>query len=322
MSQPLVSVALATYNGAPYLRQQLDSIYRQSWRNLEVVATDDASTDGTAAILEDYARRRGLRFEVNPRRLGLVRNFERAISLCRGEYIALCDQDDLWKERKVEKLVGNLGLRTLIYCNTQEVLNPQGEPRVEVAFEPIFRFARAHGTGKPTRYLLAENWVVSHSVLFRRELVEHALPIPAGQVFHDAWLALVASKLGGIKYLDKRLQVYREHADSFTYRPPEPPGRRPGKTVALLSGRRGAGWRQRCAAETVRLQGALSCPLLEGQDRAFIDELMAYYRAGLTKGWRRRSLVAGFRVAPYFSTLHNKPLQRVKLFLRPVLLGL
>ena len=70
---PLVSVAMATYNGERWLPEQLDSIYAQTWPELEVVVTDDASTDGTAEILERYARERGLRYEVNPERLGLVK---------------------------------------------------------------------------------------------------------------------------------------------------------------------------------------------------------------------------------------------------------
>ena len=83
------------------------------------------------------------------------------------------------------------------------------------------RFARAHGSGHPTRHLLAENWVVSHSVLFRRELIAHALPIPPHQPYHDGWLALVASKLGGLAFVDERLQVYRRHEGSLTWARPE-----------------------------------------------------------------------------------------------------
>ncbi len=128
MTPPLVSVAIATWNGAKYLREQLETIYGQTGGipEIEVVASDDASTDGTVAILAEYALSRGLRYVVNPSRLGLVRNFERAISLCTGELIALADQDDLWKPHKLATLVENLGDFTLIYCNSQEVLCPDG----------------------------------------------------------------------------------------------------------------------------------------------------------------------------------------------------
>jgi glycosyltransferase involved in cell wall biosynthesis len=299
--RPLVSIAMATWNGARFLREQLDSIYAQDWPNLEVVATDDASTDGTAEILAEYAGSRGLRFEVNPRRLGLIANFERAISLCRGEYVALADQDDLWKPHKISTLVARLGVATLAYGNIQEYVDAAGRPGFAEEFEPIVRFARAHGSGHPTRYLLAENWVVSHSILFRRELIAHALPIPPHQPYHDGWLALVASKLGGLAFVDERLQVYRRHEGSLTWARPEERTRQESLLRALLSGRFRAAWRRRCEIETARLEDARGLPLLDAEERAFVDELLAYYSSG--RGLHLRALRAGRRVAPYVSTL-------------------
>ncbi len=313
---PLVSVAMATYDGSRYLAAQLDTIYAQTWPHLEVVVSDDASRDGTADILAGYARRRGLRYSVNAARLGLVDNFARAIAMCRGELIALADQDDLWKPEKIATLVREIGGHTLVYGNIQERLGRDGERRVETAFEPIFRFARAHGSGRPVRYLLAENWVVSHSVMFRRELVPHALPIPAHQPFHDGWLALVAAKLGGIRYLDERLQIYREHEGSMTYKRPEPPAR-----ARLLGGRFRGAWRRRCQAETARLEDVLRHPLFDVDDRAFVDELLAYYRSGLANGGAWRSFRAGLRVAPFFST-QQAPRDRWKVPLRGLIGGL
>ncbi len=290
---PLVSVAMATRNGERWLPEQLDSIYAQTWPDLEVVATDDASTDGTVEILERYARERGLRYEVNPEPLGLVKNFERAISLCQGEYIALSDQDDVWKPRKIETLVESIGNHTLIYGNIQEYIDLDGERKLEEHFEPVVRFARALGSGRPTRYLLAENWVVCHSVMFRRELVEHALPIPPHQPFHDGWLALVASKLGGIVFLDRKLQVYRRHPRSLTWAEPEARTRQEGLATALRTGRFRESWRRKGEVETARLRDALALPLLDEDDRAFVADLLACYRG---------SVRAALRVAPYFHT--------------------
>jgi glycosyltransferase involved in cell wall biosynthesis len=321
VTPPLVSVAMATRNGAPYLREQLDSIYAQTWPHLEVVVTDDASTDGTAGILDEYARERGLRWEANPTPLGLVRNFERAISLCRGDLIALSDQDDVWKPHKLATLAERIGGHSLIYGNIQEYIDLDGARKVETAFEPIFRFARAHGSGRPTRYLLAESWVVSHSLMFRRELVPHALPIPPHQPYHDAWLALVASKLGGIIYLDERLQVYRRHRASLTWAEPEARARPEGLGRALLNGSFRAGWRRRCAAESARLRDALELPLLDDADRRFVGELLAYYASGLVPGRRWSAFRSGLRVAPYFSTAWENG-QRRRLPLRALLGGL
>ena len=309
MTPPLVSVAIATWNGAKYLREQLETIYGQTGGipELEVVASDDASTDGTVAILAEYARSRGLRYVVNPSRLGLVRNFERAISLCTGELIALADQDDLWKPHKLATLVENLGDFTLIYCNSQEVLCPDGQTRLDTSTQQVIDFARLSGTGRLSRNLLAENWVVSHTLLFRRELVRQALPIPPHQPYHDGWLALVASKLGGIKYLDQRLQVYRQHPESLTYVDPAERRRPRRRLRALLGGRFRADWRRRCEHETARLKDALDLPLLDADDRAFLAELLTYYGSGLSRGPNWAAFRSGRKIAPYVATLHGQP---------------
>ena len=306
MSAPLVSVAMATWNGERYLREQLDSIQAQSYRPLEVVVSDDASTDGTVAVLEEYAKAAGLRYVVNPARLGLVRNFERAIALCRGEYVALCDQDDLWKPQKIATLVAHLGDATLIYCNVGELLDVARQRGVESTFERINRFARAHGSGHPTRYLLAENWVVSHGMLFRRELATHALPIPGRQPFHDGWLALVASKLGGIRYLDQSLQAYRRHPGSHTFKPAKEPPSWRSFIPRFASGQFKRDWKSRCQAETARLQDALQLPLLLDADRSFIAELSRYYRSGLEPGSALASFRAGLSVAPFVATCQGR----------------
>ncbi len=322
---PLVSVAMATFNGGRYLGEQLDTIYAQTWPRLEVVVSDDASSDATVGILAAYARSHGLRYAVNPARLGLVQNFARAISLCSGDLIALSDQDDLWKPQKIATLAGAIGGSTLIYGNVQEQVEGDSV-RVETAFDPIFDFARRHGSGRPVRYLLAENWVVSHGLMFRRELVEHALPIPPHQPFHDGWLALVAAKLGGLRYLDERLQTYRRHAESLTFKrqPEERRGAPRGGALGSMLGRRrrfAAGWRRRCAAETARLADVLAHPLFDAADRAFVGELLAYYRSGLERGAAWPAFRSGLRVAPYFHT-QTRRLDRLRVPLRGLAGGL
>lgn len=318
--RPLVSIAIATYNGARYLREQLDTLHAQTWKPLEVVVSDDASTDGTAEILAEYARERGLRYAVNPDRVGLVANFERAIRMCAGELIALSDQDDLWKPKKIEALVAGIDDCSLIFCNGQEYLSVDGRVEVDSSVDQVFAFIRAKGTGKPTRYLLAENWAVSHTLMFRREVIEPALPFPRHHIYHDVWLALVASKLRGIRYLDAMLQTHRRHAASITFVDPSERAGRQRAGRGILSGAYRTAWRSRCESEIARLEDALSLPLLDDSDRAFIGELMNYYRPPRGHGISWRALRAGWRVAPYFSTLYGAP--RWKAPLRALVGGL
>ncbi|MBO6252745.1 MAG: glycosyltransferase family 2 protein [Bacteroidaceae bacterium] len=102
MKEPNISIAMTTYNGSRYLREQLDSLYRQTVNPFEIVVCDDGSTDGTVAILQEY-QSKGLRLYVNDSNKGYNDNFYQAISLCQGDYIALCDQDDVWLEDKLAK---------------------------------------------------------------------------------------------------------------------------------------------------------------------------------------------------------------------------
>jgi glycosyltransferase involved in cell wall biosynthesis len=305
LKTPLVSVAIATWNGERFLREQLDTIYAQTWRPLEVVVSDDASTDGTVAILEQYEREYGLRYIVNSEQKGLVKNFEQAMTMATGDFIALSDQDDIWKPHKIATLVDRIGDATLIYCNVNEVLDLDGQRRYEDRYEPISRFARVHGSGHPTRYLIAENWVVSHSILFRRELMEQALPIPKHQRFHDGWLALVASKLSGVVYLDETLQTYRRHPASYTFIPSRTVPTT-NRWLRLLNGHFGANWRLRCASETARLRDVLDLALLDAEDRKFTLDLLRYYRSGLATGHRWNSFCSGIRVSRFFSTEQSR----------------
>lgn len=100
----MISIAIATYNGERFLREQLDSLYQQTRLPDEVVVSDDGSTDGTIAILEEYHQNRGLRYEVNPGRHGVNGNFEHAFRMAKGDYVMICDQDDVWFPEKVQVL--------------------------------------------------------------------------------------------------------------------------------------------------------------------------------------------------------------------------
>lgn len=95
---------MATYNGGRHLRAQLDSIWRQTLRPTEIVICDDGSTDDTLDIARKFAAEVVCKVVIDPhgQRLGYNKNFIRAVNLCTGEIVALCDQDDVWDERKLE----------------------------------------------------------------------------------------------------------------------------------------------------------------------------------------------------------------------------
>lgn len=207
---PLVSIALCTYNGERFLRPQLDSLLGQDYPNLEVVAVDDGSTDGTVAILEEYAARDPrLRVFRNPRNLGYRGNFERALGLCTGELVAPSDQDDVWRTDKLRLLTETLGGAAAVYSDSElvdETLRPTGRRLSD-------KFAMGR-IGDPAAFVFA-NCVSGHAMAIRRAVVERALPVPEG-VFHDWWLAFVAAGSGGVAWCPEALVQYRQHDKSVT----------------------------------------------------------------------------------------------------------
>lgn len=107
----MISVAMATYNGESYIEEQLESIRKQTRMVDELVIVDDGSKDYTVDIVRNYAEKYpecNIRFEQNDTNLGYKKNFCKAMSLCRGDIIFLCDQDDRWFDNKVEMLCGIL----------------------------------------------------------------------------------------------------------------------------------------------------------------------------------------------------------------------
>lgn len=285
---PLVSVAIASYNGDKFLREQLDSIYNQTYKNLEVVVTDDCSSDKTVEILKEYHEMHGLRYYVNNKNLGLIKNFEKAMSLCKGKYIALADQDDIWKPEKIETLINEIGDYTLAYSHAIEVIDDKGVV--------VHRFKDTHlilkfGTGKPIRRLISFNWIVSHQILFKRELMELALPIPSSQHYHDAWLAVVAAKMNGVKFVNKDLMNYRQHQSSLTYSNPTRVNSLATRLRKFIfDPQRKVLKHQELRAEIRRLTEMRDFSLFDREDKDFISNLIQYYQDRLKDGIHWKAL--------------------------------
>lgn len=203
LKSPLITIAMATYNGDKYLKKQLDSIYAQTYKNIEVIVTDDCSTDSTIDILKEYKEKYGLQYFVNEQNLGFVKNFERAISLCEGEYIALADQDDIWEKNKLEELLGEIGSNLLIHSDCS-IIDEQ-DKIISLSWKGKLGYRHS------LKHLLFANAVTGCTILFNKELLKMALPFPEGIVYHDWWLAVCAANVEKLKYTPKCLIQYRQH---------------------------------------------------------------------------------------------------------------
>lgn len=209
-SPPLISVALCTFNGARYLREQLDSVVAQTHIAIEVVAVDDGSRDETRTILQDYSvRDPRIRWHGNDRNRGPTASFERAMSMGSGEFIAPCDQDDIWHPDKLARLLAAIGKRDLAYCDS-EYVDASGRTLQRRVSDDTSMLS---GTA-PVAFLFA-NSVSGHAAMLRRELFERARPFP-DDVYHDWWLALCAAGGNGVGYLDQALVRFRRHETAYS----------------------------------------------------------------------------------------------------------
>jgi glycosyltransferase involved in cell wall biosynthesis len=213
---PLVSIVMGTYNGEKYLREQLESIYGQTYQNIEVIICDDSSTDGTVKILSEFSREFGLTYYVNKANLGLVRNYEKALSLAKGDYLALADQDDIWYPGKIELLLDNIGTYSLIHSSVH-VIDGNGNPNGDEFV--VSEYSRDHTNKTNFSDFLETAWVLGCTSLIEKSLLEKSLPFPEGVMFHDWWLTMAAIKLGrGIKYIHKPTIKYRQYGGNTAFK--------------------------------------------------------------------------------------------------------
>jgi glycosyltransferase involved in cell wall biosynthesis len=198
---------MCTYNGEKYLAEQIETLLGQSYNPIEIIIVDDNSTDTTPQILENYKSHEKIRIYRNDRNLGYIKNFENAIRLSTGEFIALCDQDDVWKAEKIERMVQAIGKDVLIYHNS-EYMNEQGCSMNRHLFDHKKYLNGSH----PLAFVYG-SCVTGHTLMFKKELLDKVIPFPSCFP-HDWWISYVASSEGNIRYLDLELTRYRHHANN------------------------------------------------------------------------------------------------------------
>lgn len=215
-----ISVAICTYNGAEFLPAQLQSIITQSRPPDEIIICDDRSTDNTRSLLEKLAAESSIpiNLHINDQNLGSVKNFERAISLCTGDVIALSDQDDVWRNDKLqlfESVLNNSPSAGLVFSDAaivDENLNPLNRRMWdEVGFDTHKR--KLVRTGRALEVLITGWTVTGATMAFRSPFVKLSLPIPDGiAMIHDGWIALTIAAVADVIAIDEPLIQYRQHA--------------------------------------------------------------------------------------------------------------
>lgn len=208
----MVSVVMSTYNGSLHVAEQIESIINQTYSNLEIILSDDASTDNTFEILKSYAQK-DKRIIAYQRKENVMYNinFSDACSKATGAYIAISDQDDVWEPDKIEKQLNKIKedpKNVLVHC-----ISARFEERSQPHLRSIKKMNFFSGNDIKSFYLA--NYVLGHTMMFRKSLLDGALPFPPN-VYYDWWLAAFACTLGNIEFVDEILVWHRMHETNAT----------------------------------------------------------------------------------------------------------
>jgi glycosyltransferase involved in cell wall biosynthesis len=217
-----ISVAMATYNGEKFIREQLDSLAAQQHLPSELVVTDDGSSDETLAIVEQFAKIAPftVRIHRHADRLGYRANFMRAASLCTSDVIAFCDQDDIWSPRKLALCIEPFrDPAVLLTYHDAEVVGEAGERLGSLDYlasgpmTPPLSLCPIRKMGSPLGFTeVFRRSILEFSDIWKMSLDHNDLAAPMA---HDQWVFFIASVFGSIVYIDKALALYRQHGSNL-----------------------------------------------------------------------------------------------------------
>lgn len=213
-----VSIVMATYNGAEYLEEQLDSILANDFEDWVLYINDDGSTDRTLSILETYERRyrQKIRVHLNERTLGVTVNFLEGVMRTGGKYVMFCDQDDVWMPDKISKTLqviknreAEVGDKLPLAVFTDAklidgVMRDMGDS--------FFRYTGLNPKKTDLAHLLIENKLIGCTMMFNRAVLDKMEHFPVHARYHDWWIGLIAAAFGEVLYLAEPTMQYRQHA--------------------------------------------------------------------------------------------------------------
>lgn len=216
MLEMTCSIAMCTYNGEKYIKEQLESIINQSTQPDEIIICDDGSTDRTIDIVKAVLKSWNGRWRVfeNEHNLGYKKNFQKAISLCGSDIIFLSDQDDVWNANKIEIMmkVFQDNPYILLAFHDSEIVDDHLNC-IKKSFWNILKFNPDNFFKENYSRLNYNNVVQGAACGFRKELFELSLPF-ADEAVHDEWLALNAVLYGKVWPVRKQLLKYRQTGDN------------------------------------------------------------------------------------------------------------
>ena len=217
-----IDVVLATYNGIPYLEQQLSSLMSQSYKNFQVLIHDDGSTDGSIEVIKQY--------QLNyPERIVFIddefssgsakNNFEYLLRLSKSQYVMFCDQDDFWLDEKVQWAVEHIEKLAKDHLNKPIVCFSDltvVDENLNVISGSLFKYQKTDPKlATSIRFLSCKNCVTGCTMIINRKAIDLSLPFDRNALMHDWWIALkTLEHKGVVSYMPESFILYRQHSNN------------------------------------------------------------------------------------------------------------
>ena len=220
IDKPLITIVMAVYEpNMQWLKEQLLSLEAQTYPNLELIIRDDCSPNVPFEQICECAASciRSFPYEIsrNERNVGSNQTFEWLTQQARGEYIAYCDQDDVWLSKKIETLYQAVLSQSAImsYCD-MAVIDAKSDVIATSLRQIRPRLEYLTGSALMKSYFF-RNCTAGCSMLMREDIAKQAVPFPK-QTVADHWLAIWAAYSGSIAFVDKAMLKYRQHSRNQT----------------------------------------------------------------------------------------------------------
>ena len=219
MSNPKISICMATYNGARYIEHQIESIFAQSNQDWQLIIRDDGSDDNTVSIIENYAAKHRGKIKLikdNNSQLGATLNFGYLLEHADTEYIMFSDQDDIWLPNKVEMTLNTIKEAEKIYPDMPLLVHTD----LRVVDSDLNTIANSMWSyqkllpdiGNNLKKIMAHNVVTGSAMMINRKAKEVSIPVPREAIMHDWWIAINVAMHGKIVYVSTPSILYRQHS--------------------------------------------------------------------------------------------------------------
>lgn len=219
---PKVSIVMAIYKPRiDWFIEQLNSLDNQTYNNINLYILNDYP-DGDdelyKKIISDTIKRIEYHYYRNDVNLGPTGTFERLTIMADGDYIAYCDQDDIWIEDKIEKLINYLNdSKADLVFSDMYIINSNSRV-ISDSITKVRPLHRMYDMEDFFCYLLKHSIVLGCTMIVSNVMAKKSLPIPneSGYVYHDWWISIYAAAYGKIRFLNHPLIKYRIHDHNVT----------------------------------------------------------------------------------------------------------